>query len=180
MRLDRPEPAASNQNSVTDVRKTFYMYAKPAGRARAVSKTTATGCLRFRLATAGAIHSCPFARSGIPFFIEHWGVRRDMHSHTAIKGIIIWTFLAAAPLNAELVVSPPPTPPPARNIARANSFPPLLPLRRRVKMRCEQDRLLTDASPCGKETEEPVLLTPRKKIRCEQDRLLTDTTSCDR
>lgn len=36
MRLDRPEPEASNPNSVTDVRKTDCVYAKAARRARGV------------------------------------------------------------------------------------------------------------------------------------------------
>jgi hypothetical protein len=180
MRLDRPEPAASNPNSVTDVRKTCSIYAKGTKRARAVSKTIAIRGPRVSLATTGMIHSCPSARSGAQFIIEHWRLRQIMHSHAAIKAIIIWSFLATAPLSAELVVSPPPTPPPARNIAPVNPYAPFLPLRSKVRVRCEQDRLLTDTSPCGKETEEPVLLTPKKKIRCEQDRLLTDTTPCDR
>jgi len=40
-------------------------------------------------------------------------------------------------------------------------------------VRCEQDRLLTDNTPCGPETESS---SPLKT--CQQDRLLTDTTPC--
>ena len=103
-----------------------------------------------------------------------------MQQNMLMSALFVSVILGAAPLKAELVVSPPPTPAIAPNISQPNPYTLLLPVRPRVRVRCEQDRLLTDTSPCGKETAEPILLTPKKLMRCEQDRLLTDTRPCER
>lgn len=87
---------------------------------------------------------------------------------------------ALAPASAQkygVTVAPPPvTLPPSPTSPPPNSvYPyPAYPLPGWVRpnsVRCEQDRLLTDATPCGMES--PVQLPP-----CQQDRLLTDHTPC--
>lgn len=103
-----------------------------------------------------------------------------MQNTASIRVLFAGAMLAAAPLQAELVVRPPPTPGPAPAISQLNPYALLLPVRPRSRVRCEQDRLLTNTSPCGSETEEPILLAPKKVVQCEQDRLLTDTRSCTR
>jgi len=57
-------------------------------------------------------------------------------------------------------------------------------------IRCEQDRLLTDTTPCGAGTGQPEVVgrtadgalvsVPDRPRRCEQDKLLTDGTPCTR
>jgi len=57
-------------------------------------------------------------------------------------------------------------------------------------VRCAQDRLLTDTSPCGAQTGQPevvgrtpdstIVSVPDRPKRCEQDRLITDDTPCAR
>lgn len=58
------------------------------------------------------------------------------------------------------------------------------------EIRCEQDRLLTDTTPCGAETRQlegigrtsdgVIVSVPDRPRRCEQDRLLTDDRPCTR
>ncbi|MBA2934973.1 hypothetical protein HZF05_12775 [Sphingomonas sp. CGMCC 1.13654] len=75
--------------------------------------------------------------------------------------------------GATAVIVPPPPPAPAPS---APAYPyPVYPLPGWVHpdgMRCEQDRLLTDRTPCGAQTEAQQLPP------CQQDRLLTDRTPC--
>jgi hypothetical protein len=103
--------------------------------------------------------------------MEH---RRIARIASAVGAIAI---AAGAPLHAQI-----------GHDIKANSRPspypypyayPYLPIVPKAKVRCEQDRLLTDTTPCGEETAEPVVIAPKKLKRCEQDRLLTDTTPCE-
>jgi hypothetical protein len=98
--------------------------------------------------------------------------------------------LTVSPLAAQSavsVVTPPPAPP-AHHHAPVPYPYPAYPVTstRSGEIRCEQDRLLTDNTPCGPETAQAqvvgrsaggtVIDVPDKPKRCEQDRLLTDTT----
>jgi hypothetical protein len=104
----------------------------------------------------------------------------------ALRATTLFAIAATAPLHAEtgksqMTVGVQPTPAPSQFFIPEVSYPyPILPLHARPKVRCEQDRLLTGATPCGDETAEPLVIVPKKKKRCEMDRLITDTTPCER
>jgi hypothetical protein len=78
---------------------------------------------------------------------------------------IILAGIATAPLQADppksqMTVGVQPPPPVAHPPGHNLYYPyyPYLPLRPKPKVRCEQDRLLTDTTPCGNETVEPQFL----------------------
>jgi len=104
--------------------------------------------------------------------------------------------LAGAPAIAQSGVASV-QPPPAKPVHRASPpapYPyPVYPTPSWVhpnEIRCEQDRLLTDRTPCGAGTGQAevvgrtadgtIVSVPDRPRRCEQDRLLTDETPCTR
>lgn len=90
-------------------------------------------------------------------------------------------------------VQPPPAKPAHRPVSPAPYPYPAYPTpswAQSNETRCEQDRLLTDTTPCGAGTGQPevvgrtaagtVVSVPDRPRRCEQDRLLTDGAPCTR
>ncbi|MDH7637136.1 hypothetical protein [Sphingomonas oryzagri] len=109
----------------------------------------------------------------------------------ASAAILGLTVSPLAAQSAASVVTPLPAPP-AHHQAPVPYPYPVYPVTsaRSGEIRCEQDRLLTDNTPCGPEAAQAQVVgrsadgtlidVPDKPKRCEQDRLLTDTTPCSR
>jgi len=123
-------------------------------------------------------------------------IQRSFHPVPTRRGARIIALAAiggfAAPAIAQSGVASV-QPPPAKPVHRASPpapYPyPVYPTPSWVHpnaIRCEQDRLLTDTTPCGAGTgqgevvgrtaDATIVAVPDRPRRCEQDRLLTDET----
>lgn len=120
--------------------------------------------------------------------------RSSLSLFVRITASIATLSLAVSPGSAQsgMSVAPPPAAKPVHTHAPVPYPYPAYPVTstQSGQIRCEQDRLLTDTSPCGSETAQTQAIgrsadgtlidVPDKPKRCEQDRLLTDTTPCTR
>jgi len=72
------------------------------------------------------------------------------------------TPLHAEPVKSQMTVGVQRPPPPIVVAPIVSPYYPYIPLRPRPRVRCEQDRLLTDTRPCGEESAEPPPPVPQQ------------------